>query len=160
MIMTSSINRKEQVSGALKSFLQHLRTMLAKAGGHDASATDWDALLGDVLPDAGERRTSMARIMRSADFGAKVSTADWLMLENNHKGAIALYDQIAIDHPQEAAICLRCVGAAHYFLGNFETAIEFYQKALAAGEDAEIIAADIDEARDAIMMRDQPRQAA
>jgi tetratricopeptide (TPR) repeat protein len=131
------------------------------------STADWNAFLSGVLqqsapssPVASEQREAVARIMESSDFCAKTSVADWLLFEKNHDGAIALYDRIAADHPAETGFCLRSIGTVHYFLGNYETAIDFYQKALAEGEDPEIIAADISEARDAITMRDQQRREA
>lgn len=162
MIMAPSISGTKQVSGTLKSLLNRLHAMLAKQ-----PTARWDVVLGGALqPDApsseaaGERQKAMERIMRKADFSTKISTADWLLLENNHNGAIALYDRIAVDHPDRIGFCLRSIGAAHYFLGDYETAIEFYEKALGRGEDAEIIAADIAEARDAIVMRDQGRREA
>jgi tetratricopeptide (TPR) repeat protein len=134
---------------------------------HDDSTADWDAFLSGVLQQsapssqaASEQRKAVAQIMQSSEFYAKTSVADWLLFEKNHTGAIALYDRIAIDHPEETGFCLRSIGTAHYFLGNYETAIDFYQNALARGEDPEIIAADISEARDAIMMRDQQRREA
>lgn len=166
MIMTSSITRTEKFSSALKSFLQQLREGLATRKANSATA-EWDAFLSGALQqsapssqDACERRAAMTKVMRNADFRTKIATADWLLLEDNYNGAIALYDRIAADHPDEIGVCLRCVGAAHYFLGNYETAIEFYQKALASGEDADMIAADISEAHDAIFMRDQDRREA
>jgi tetratricopeptide (TPR) repeat protein len=132
-----------------------------------SSTNDWDAFLSSVLQQsapssqvASEQRKTLAQIMQSSDFCAKTSVADWLLFEKNHDGAITLYNRIAVDHPEETGFCLRSIGTAHYFLGDYETAIDFYQKALAGGEDPEIIAADISEARDAIMMRNQQRREA
>ena len=107
MIMAPSITRTEQFSGALKSFLQQLRTMLQKQGttphDHECSASDWDAFLSEASQqsapsseDARERRVAIAQIMRSADVGTKVSIADWLLFADDIKeahDAIILRDQ-------------------------------------------------------------------
>lgn len=169
MIMTPLKALTGQSSGALTSFLSRLRATLTPAtpGARKGSAGNEDAFLSEVLQqsapssqEACARRNTIAQILHSADFTSKVSTADWLLLEGNYNGAIALYHRIAADHPEEIAFCQRCIGAAHHFLGNYEVAIEFYQRALASGEEADLIADDIGEARDAITARDQHRPVA
>ncbi|MGB0085484.1 MAG: hypothetical protein WBP94_08955 [Rhodomicrobiaceae bacterium] len=107
MIMAPSIARTEQFSGALKSCLQYLRTMLAKQGAtsddHEWSTGDWDAFPSEALQqsarfsqEARERRAAIAQIMRSADVSTKISIADWLLFAddiNEAPGAIIMRDQ-------------------------------------------------------------------
>jgi len=67
--------------------------------------------------------------------------------------ALAVYEQIAFAHPDIIGTCQAGIGAAHYFLGDYETAIEFYQKARANGQDRRLMQEGIDEAREAIEQR-------
>jgi hypothetical protein len=107
MNMKLSITRTGQCPGALKSFLQQLRTMLAKQGStscdHERSPSDWGTFLGEALQqsapfsqEARERRAAIGRIMQSADAGTKVSIADWLLFAdgiNEAHDAIIMRDQ-------------------------------------------------------------------
>ena len=93
--------------------------------------------------------------MNSSEFGAKISAAARVMLGGAPREAIAAYEQIAIVHPDEIGTCQAGIGAAHYFLGDYEKAIEFYQKALANGADRRMMQDNIDEAREAIEKRNR-----
>jgi hypothetical protein len=107
MIMASSITETEEFSGAPKSFLQHVRAMLAKLGvtspDLDSAPCDWDAASIEALQQcaqfseqARERREAIVQILQSADVSTKVSIADWLLFAediNEAHDAIILRDQ-------------------------------------------------------------------
>lgn len=92
MIMDISIMRTEQVSGALKSFLQQIRSMLGKPGAtsHECSTGDWAAFLSEAAQqdasssqEARERRAAIAQIVQSADISTKMSIADCLLFADD-----------------------------------------------------------------------------
>lgn len=161
----------KQAPAPVQSCLRQLHAALAKQkdafGDYEGSARRDDMFLSEALQqtapssqEASERRKAIAEVLRGTDFNTKVSSADWLLVEGNYEGAIALYERIAIDHPEKIGFCLRCIGTAHYYLRDYETAIAFFQKALSRGEDIELIAGDISEARDAMIPRGPEHRAA
>jgi hypothetical protein len=92
--MEPSVARTEQFSGTLKSFVQHLRSMLAKPGStsceRERSPSEWAAYLGDALQqsaaftqEAQERQAAIAQIMQSADVSTKQSIADCLLFASD-----------------------------------------------------------------------------
>jgi hypothetical protein len=92
MIMDIAITRTEQFSGALKSFLQQLRSMLAKPGApsHECSTGDWAAFLNEAVQqdapssqEARERRAAIAQLVQSADISTKISIADCLLFADD-----------------------------------------------------------------------------
>lgn len=102
MIMERSITRAEQFSGALKSFLQTFRSILAKRGAtscdHEGFTRDWGAFLNEALQQSDpssqeerERQAAIAQVMQSADVGTKTCIADFLLFANNINEA---YDAI------------------------------------------------------------------
>ena len=105
MSIELSITRTGQCSGTLKSFLQQLRSKLAKQGttSHDHSTSDWNAFLGEALEQSApcseetrERRAAIAEIMQSADASTKISIADCLLFAsdlNEAHDAIMMRDQ-------------------------------------------------------------------
>jgi tetratricopeptide (TPR) repeat protein len=108
--------------------------------------------------EALERQRQILDTMKSSEFGAKISAAARLMLEGAPREAITAYEQIAIAHPDRIGECQAGIGAAHYFLGNYETAIEFYQKALANGADPQMMQDNVDEAEEAMAKQDRQRR--
>jgi hypothetical protein len=111
MSIELSITRAGPVSGTLKSFLHHVRSMLAgqdaAPSDRDYGSSDWDAFLSEtsqhseLLPqDARERRAAIEQIMHSADGSAKISIADWLLFANDVNEA---HDAILRDQRQREA---------------------------------------------------------
>lgn len=94
MSIELSIMRTGQFSGTLKSFLQQLRSKLAKQGtisyDHECATSDWNAFLGEALEqnapcseETRKRRAAIAQIMQSADASTKISIADCLLFAND-----------------------------------------------------------------------------
>jgi tetratricopeptide (TPR) repeat protein len=139
--MMKSLAMETEASAAIsKSFFERLGAMLAKKM---------------TVFRVRAASTSFQADLAVAD---KMSTASWLMLDGAYNEAIALYDQIAVDYPDEIGACLDGIGAAHYFLRNYETAIEFYERALANGADPFGIVESIAEARNAIAIAKSDQQ--
>lgn len=91
-----------------------------------------------------------AALSEMDDVDAKVNAAARLMTSGQFEACIQAYEQIAAAHPVEKSTCEGQIGAAYYFLGQYEKAIEYYQRALENGADAEMMADNIQEAREAI----------
>ncbi|MEM9030211.1 MAG: hypothetical protein AAGC70_17755 [Pseudomonadota bacterium] len=85
----------------------------------------------------------------------KINAAAHLMTSGAFRECIAAYEDIARQHPEELGECEGQIGAAYFFLGEYETAITYYKQALANGADASMMQDNIEEAEDAIAARGQ-----
>jgi len=94
-----------------------------------------------------------ATLSETDDVNAKVNAAARLMTSGQFEACIQAYEHIATAHPQELPTCESQIGAAYYFLGQYEKAIEYYQRALEHGADPEMMADNTQEAREAIAKR-------
>jgi hypothetical protein len=94
MIMAHSTMRAEQGSGVLTSFLQHLRTKLAKRRetwcDQNECTNDLDVLVYEGLrefatlsQEALERRSAIAQNLQSPDSSTKKSITDWLLFADD-----------------------------------------------------------------------------
>ncbi len=88
--------------------------------------------------------------VQTDDVGAKINAAARLLTAREFERSIEAYQAIAREHPERRDDCESQIGAAHFFLGNYEEAIRHYEAALAAGADAEMMADNIQEAREAL----------
>ena len=93
MVLAPSTMKTEQSSGALKSFMQHLRARFAKQKesfcDHEASTIEWDALDTALLSqEASDQRTAIAQILQNADPSTKKSITDWLLFTDDIDEAI------------------------------------------------------------------------
>ncbi len=80
-----------------------------------------------------------ATLSETDDVNTKVNAAARLMTSGQFEACIQAYEHIATAHPQELPTCESQIGAAYYFLGQYEKAIEYYQRALEHGADPEMI---------------------
>ncbi|MEM9860814.1 MAG: hypothetical protein AAF938_04310 [Myxococcota bacterium] len=79
--------------------------------------------------------------------------SDLLLVHRDFDAAIAAYDAIARDYPEERAVALNQAGVAHFFKGDYERAVEFYRAAGDAGFDPSMTRDNLEEAEDAIRSR-------
>jgi tetratricopeptide (TPR) repeat protein len=79
-----------------------------------------------------------------------INDAAGLMLNKDYTGAIAAYESIMEKYPEEKGVCLGQIGAAEYFLGNYETSLERYIEAKNSGEDNDMMEDNIWEACETI----------
>ncbi len=63
-----------------------------------------------------------------------INLAGKLLTSQKFEEAIELYEKIILRFPNETPQCLNAIGACQYYLENYETAIDYYIKALEAGE--------------------------
>jgi tetratricopeptide (TPR) repeat protein len=69
------------------------------------------------------------------DEDQAINFAARLMDNEQYNEAIAYFSAIAIQYPHEQGLCECQIGAAYYFLGDYEQAIEYYLAAREHGED-------------------------
>lgn len=69
-----------------------------------------------------------------------------LMAAQRYQESGAAYEAIVATEPQHAAMAASQVGVAHFFLGNYALAIQWYEHAGQLGCDAQMIRENIEEA--------------
>lgn len=100
-----------------------------------------------------EARALQSELLKGVEVGevsAKVNAAAQLLLRGKHDDSIAAYSSIAVEHPEERGTCEGQVGAAFFFKGEYETAIQWYEAARAHGADPSMMDDNIKEAKEAI----------
>ncbi len=80
----------------------------------------------------------------------ELRSAAMLMADGKYEETIAAYSAIADQDPSSVGVCHSQIGAAHYFLGQYETAIKHYEIALQNGANESMMNDNIVEAREAI----------
>ena len=83
----------------------------------------------------------------------KMAAATRLLTAKKYRDCIEAYRRIGTEHPDRWGDCLANMGAAYFFLGEFEKAIACYQQAIGHGVDEEMMRDNIDEAREAQIKR-------
>jgi tetratricopeptide (TPR) repeat protein len=93
---------------------------------------------------------AVAVLDTSDPVSQRLNAAAKLMLTGAYADAAAAFRQIAETHPEVRGDCFGNIGAAHYFVGRYDEAIAWYQAAIDAGADAQMMQDNIVEARQAI----------
>lgn len=83
----------------------------------------------------------------------RMAAAVKLLTAKKYRECIEAYRRIGADHPDRWGDCLANMGAAYFFLGDFEKAISCYTQAMTHGVDEEMMRDNIDEAREAQIKR-------
>lgn len=73
-----------------------------------------------------------------------------LMEQQRFEDAAAAFERVVQTQPEHAALASMQVGAANYFLGRFDLAIQWYEHAGRLGFDPEEVANHVEEAREAM----------
>jgi tetratricopeptide (TPR) repeat protein len=91
---------------------------------------------GLSLEKAAELQEAFSKAMddKSMNSFQMINLAGRLLTGQQFEEAIRVYENIILRYPEEAAQCLNAIGACKYYLGEYEKAIDFYMKALKAGE--------------------------
>lgn len=84
------------------------------------------------------------------DHSMEVNAAIKLMLNKDFEGSIKAYERIMEKYPDCQGVCLREIGAAEFYLGHYEKALEKYIEAKDCGEDDDITEYNIWEACETI----------
>jgi tetratricopeptide (TPR) repeat protein len=91
--------------------------------------------------------------LTASDDSAAINAAAKLLVGGHYQEAIAAYTRIGEKWPERRDDCESQIGAAHFFLGEYEVAIQHYEEARKLGADPSMMEDNIVEARDAIKKR-------
>ncbi|MCB9759873.1 MAG: tetratricopeptide repeat protein [Alphaproteobacteria bacterium] len=100
-----------------------------------------------------EARALAAQVQARDEADAAFNSASAEMLQQRYPEAIEALTQVAERYPRKRASCLLNIGACHFFLGAYSSAIHTYQAAGAAGAPAHMVADNIREAEEAMAAR-------
>lgn len=84
---------------------------------------------------------------------AEANHASGLMLDRKYAECIAAYEALAAKYPERRGDADSQIGAAHYFLGDFHKAIEFYVSARKNGADESMMDDNLWEACEALVKK-------
>jgi tetratricopeptide (TPR) repeat protein len=87
------------------------------------------------------------------DEDQAINFAARLMDNEQYNQAIAYFSAIAIQYPHEQGLCECQIGAAYYFLGDYEQAIEYYLAAREHGMNEDMMDDNIWEACETIFQK-------
>jgi tetratricopeptide (TPR) repeat protein len=83
-----------------------------------------------------------------SSFSSWVNEAGRHLMKGDFEGALRIYESMAEAFPDRLGECQGHIGAAHHAMGRHQTAIEFYEKALATGaDDEDMVRENLKEAR-------------
>lgn len=109
--------------------------------------------------DARESAVMSGAPPRRADEETRAfNAAAELLLDKRFDECIAAYQALAEWFPRRESDCAAQIGAARYFLGQYDLAIEAYVKARAAGADEELMDDNIWEACEAAFRKSGERR--
>lgn len=103
---------------------------------------------GMSMDEARGLQDKVLQVMQTNDVSAKINMAAQLLTGGEYHEAIRAYEQIKHQHPEEAALCESQIGAAFFFLADYETAIQHYETAKSLGADSQMMDMNILEAQD------------
>ncbi len=86
-----------------------------------------------------------------------INLAGRLLTSQRFEGAIKAFTVVMNRFPEESAQCLNAIGACHFYLQDYEQAIQYYMKALREGESEERVAYNVWESCDALIKHTQDR---
>jgi TolA-binding protein len=99
-----------------------------------------------------ERAAFLSKVTTNSESDA-INAAAGLMLDRKYAEAIIAYQDVIARFPSRRGTAESQIGAAHYFLGDFQKAIEFYVAAREHGEDASMMDDNIWEATEALVKK-------
>lgn len=105
---------------------------------------------GMTLEEARDLQETLLAVLHTDEISEKVNAAARLLLSRDYEGSIRAYQAIAVQHPERRGDCEGQIGAAHYFLGDYEAALSHYESARDHGADPDMMQDNIDEARQAL----------
>lgn len=106
---------------------------------------------GMSMEQARELQTRLlSTVTTEADVSRKINAAAQLMTAGLYQAAAEAYAAIAQRHPEKLATCESQIGAAQFFLGQYQEAIRYYELARQHGADAGMMDDNIREAREAL----------
>jgi tetratricopeptide (TPR) repeat protein len=99
-----------------------------------------------------ERAKFLSTVSTDSESDA-VNAASGLLLDQKYLECIAAYEALAAKYPHRKGDADSQIGAAHYFLGDFNKAIEFYVSARTHGADESMMDDNLWEACEALVKK-------
>jgi hypothetical protein len=99
------------------------------------------------------RQAELQASMVTDDAGTAINAAARLLVGKKFREAIVAYTSIGKRYPVQRGVCEGQIGAAHFFLGEYENALAHYMAAKQLGEDAAMMDENINEALAAMAKR-------
>ena len=103
--------------------------------------------------EAAKLAAQSAAVLSSGTIEQRMAAATKLLTGKRYKECIEAYRRVGADHPERWGDCLANMGAAYFFLSDFEKAIACYTQAIKHGVDEEMMQDNIAEAREAQQSR-------
>ena len=95
--------------------------------------------------------------MQQDDMSAQFNAAAKLMMNQSYQGCIEAYSALAERYPDRKGDCQSQIGAAYFFLGDYDQAIENYLAARENGMDADMMDDNIWEACETLYKKTQDK---
>lgn len=106
---------------------------------------------GLSFEEANKAREAFMQLIDTSDDQSKLfNAASGMMLGKNFDGAIEAFGKLAEKYPERAETCESQIGAAWYFKGDYDKAINHYVNALNKGADAGMMDDNVWEAAEAL----------
>ncbi len=99
-------------------------------------------------------REQLLQVMATNDRDKEFNFASGLMLKGAYQPCIEAYEKLMEKYPDSLGSCESQIGAAHFFLGDYEKAIQFYLQARDHGMDADMMDDNLWEACDTLYQVD------
>jgi hypothetical protein len=116
----------------------------------DAVANAGDAA---ALDGMAELQQELQANMITDEAATAINAAARLLVGKKFRDAIIAYTDIGRRYPERRGVCESQIGAAHYFLGEFQDAVAHYMAAKQLGADSAMMDENINEALDAMAKR-------
>ena len=107
----------------------------------------------DSRVDVKREGEKAAAALSSGTVEQRMAAATKLLTGKRYKECIEAYRRVGADVPERWGDCLANMGAAYFFLSDFEKAIACYTQAIKHGVDEEMMKDNIAEAKEAQMSR-------
>ncbi|MGB0680221.1 MAG: hypothetical protein ACPGUV_11210 [Polyangiales bacterium] len=135
----------------LRKRKQRKQRVVQKVEGEHMSASIFIGAGGQDLDQAKAMQAKLqANLDTSDERTRRCNEAACLLVGQELDAAIAAYTKLMEDFPDERGAALGQIGAAYYFKGEYQRAIEHYEAARAAGADVDMMQDNIDEAKEAL----------
>jgi tetratricopeptide (TPR) repeat protein len=108
---------------------------------------------GNTQDEAQRLQGAVLQHLDGDDQTSAINGAAKLLVGGHYPQAIEAYTAIGAKWPDERATCEGQIGAARFFLGEFEQAIKHYEEARRLGADPAMMEDNIVEARDALKQK-------
>ena len=116
-----------------------------------------DSNKGITMDKAQYLQEAFLATMQQDDLSEQFNAAAKLMMNQSYQGCIQAYHALAEKYPDRKGDCQSQIGAAYYFLGDYDQAIENYLSARKNGIDPDMMDDNLWEACEALYKKTQDK---